>query len=215
MNSTRQGTKGAERGFTLLEVLVTVTIFALLFAVLMAGWFQAMQAQQRLGDAVQQVQQQQQLVFALRHMFAEVMSPRKDRGVLFAGERRGFVAETSASLAPGLGSAPLPVSLQIQGSSPALTLRVEHPGQGGVSYPWRLRVAELKYIDAAGRAHDSWPPVYSMMDAPGAEIPALPALLQFTLQFEGQARPMTLLVAPRASAWQLKEPTSPFVAPSD
>lgn len=210
MTSTRHGLKGAARGFTLLEVMVTVTIFALLFAVLMAAWFQALQAQQRLGDAVQQVQQQQQLVFALRHMFAEVMSVRKDRGVFFAGERRGFVAETSASLAPGLGSAPLPVSLQIEGSSPAMTLRLEHPGQAGVSYPWRLLVAELKYIDAAGRAHDSWPPVYSMIDAPGTEVPALPAILQFTLQFDGQARPMTLLVAPRASAWHLTEPTSPF-----
>lgn len=203
------------RGFSLLEVLVTVTIFALLFAVLMAGWFQALQAQSRLTDAAQQMQQQQQLAFALRQMFAEVMSPRADRGVQFAGTRRGFVAETSSSLAPGLGAAPLPTSLQIEGSAPAMSLHIEHPGQPGATYPWRLIVAELHYLDASGVTHDSWPPVFSLIGTPSAVAPALPALLQFTLQFEGQARPMTLLVAPRASAWPLLEPTSPFDAKID
>ena len=198
------------RGFSLLEVLVTVTIFALLFAVLMAGWFQALQAQSRLADAAQQMQQQQQLAFALRQLIAEAMSPLSNRGVPFNGDRRGFVAETSASLAPGLGAAPLPTSLRIEGDSPALLLRIEHQSQPAVTYPWRLVVAEFRYLDASGRAHDNWPPVFSMMDRATAEPPALPTLLQFTLQFEGQARPMTLLVAPRASAWPLAEPTSPF-----
>lgn len=198
------------RGFSLLEVLVTITIFALLFSVLMAGWFQALQAQTRLAGAAQQMQQQQQLGLALRQMFAELMNPRVNRGVQFSGTRRGFLAETSASLAPGLGAAPLPTSLQIEGSAPALYLRIEHPGQPGVRYPWRLVVAEFRYLDAQGRAHDSWPPEFSMMDPAAVEAPALPTLLQFTLQFEGQAKPMTLLVAPRATAWQLTEPTSPF-----
>ena len=198
------------RGFSLLEVLVTITIFALLFAVLMAGWFQALQAQTRLADAAQQMQQQQQLGLALRQMFAELINPRANRGVQFSGTRRGFVAETSASLAPGLGAAPVSTSLQLEGNAPALYLRVEHPGQPGVRYPWRLTVAELRYLDVQGGTHDSWPPEFSVMDPSTAEAHALPALLQFTLQFEGQAKPMTLLVAPRATAWHLIEPSSPF-----
>ncbi len=198
------------RGFSLLEVLVTITIFALLFSVLMAGWFQALQAQTRLADEAQQMQQQQQLGFALRQMFAELVSPRVNRGVQFSGTRRGFVAETSASLAPGLGAAPLPTSLQIGGSAPNQYLRIEHPGQPSVRFPWHLVVAEFRYLDVQGRAHDSWPPEWSVVDASSSEAPSLPTLLQFTLQFEGQAQPMTMLVAPRASAWQLTEPTSPF-----
>ena len=201
---------GRQRGFSLLEVLVTVTIFALLFAVLMAGWFQAVQAQSRLDNAARQMQQQQQLAFALRQLLAEIVSPRAERGVRFNGTRRGFVAESSASLAPGLGAAVLPVALSIEGNAPALALRIEHPGLTGARYPWQFVVADLRYIDAAGRAHDNWPPLDMPTGNPQAQPPALPALLRFVLQFEGQARPMTLLVAPRASAWPLVEPTSPF-----
>jgi prepilin-type N-terminal cleavage/methylation domain-containing protein len=206
----RSGRGGRIRGFSLLEVLVTVAIFALLFAVLMAGWFQALQAQSRLGDMAQRIQQQQQLALSLRQLLAEVASPRSGRGVQFAGTRHGFVAETSASLAPGLGAAPLPVSLQIESSGDVMLLRIEHPGQKSARFPWRLIVADLRYLDASGRAHDRWPPVNALIEAPPAELAALPALVQFTLQIEGQARPMTVLVAPRVSPWHLTEPTSPF-----
>jgi len=206
----RSRLRGRTRGFSLLEVLVTVAIFALLFAVLMAGWFQALQAQSRLGDVAQRIQQQQQLALSLRQMLAELMSPRSGRGAQFAGTRRGFLAETSASLAPGLATAPLPVSLQIEGSGELMSLRIEHPGQQSARFPWLLVVAEFRYLDATGRAHDSWPPANTMVEASAAELSGLPALVQFTLQFDGQARPMTLLVAPRTSAWHLAEPTSPF-----
>lgn len=198
------------RGFSLLEVLVTVAIFSLLFTVLMAGWFQALQAQSRLADAAQQLQQQQQLAFSLRQLIASVMSPPSGRGTAFNGTRRGFTAETSASLAPGLGAAPLVTTLEIEGSTPALAIRIEHPGQPSAAYPWRLIVADLRYVDGAGQVHERWPPEPSLVnDKPQS---ALPSLVQMVLQFEGQARPMTLLVAPRNSAWQLIEPTSPFDA---
>ena len=200
----------ASRGFTLLEVLVTVAIFALLFAVLMGGWFQAQIAQSRLGEAAQQVQQQQQLSLVLRQMLAEVQSPKPGRGTSFAGTRRGFIAETSASGAPGLGSALLSTSLQIEGQAPALRLRLQHPGLEGAGFPWRLLQAELRYFDANGRANESWPPVASLVDGATGPASALPALLQFTWQFEGQLRPTSILVAPRATPWALSEPVSPF-----
>ena len=203
------------RGFTLLEVLVTVVIFALLFTVLTAGWFQAMKAQASLAETAQQLQRQQLLAIALRQAMSELVPPRADRGVVFTGTRQGFVGESSASLAPGLGAAPVPVSLQIDGSAPELALRVEHPGQPGVRLPYRLSAAEFKYLDASGQAHDNWPPQSTMAGAATAAAPGLPALLQLTLQLEGQARPMTILVAPRQSTWQLPQPTSPFTVKTD
>ncbi|MDE2157420.1 MAG: prepilin-type N-terminal cleavage/methylation domain-containing protein, partial [Burkholderiales bacterium] len=198
------------RGFSLLEVLITVTIFALLFAVLMAGWFQALQAQERLAAASRQMQQQQQLTFALRQLIAGLVSPRVGAGVTFQGDRQGFTGESAASLAPSMGAAPLPLTLQIQGSSPALALHIDYPGLQGVTYPWKLETAELKYLDATGASHDQWPPEDSVSGTGATSPPALPALIQFTIEFAGQARPMTLLVAPRASPWQLPQPRSPM-----
>lgn len=203
------------RGFTLLEVLVTVVIFALLFTVLMAGWFQAMKAQTSLGDAARQVQQQQQLALAVRQMMSELMPPRTDRDVRFAGTRQGFAGESSASMAPGLGAAPVSVSLQVDGIAPEVSLRIEHPGQPAVKLPYRLIAADFRYLDASGQAHDDWPPRSTMTDGTSAAVPGLPALLQLTLQFEGQARPMTILVAPRQSTWALPVPTPPFGAKTD
>jgi prepilin-type N-terminal cleavage/methylation domain-containing protein len=198
-------------GFTLLETLVTVSIFALLFAVLMGGWYQALKSQSRLADAAQQVQQQQQMSTVLRQLLSELASPRKkELGVVFQGTRRGFVGESTASQAPGLGAAPVPVSLQVEGSSPALRVRVEHPGMGGALYPWKLAVAEFRYVDVSGRAHDTWPPSYSMAEQPAGETPALPALIQLTLQIEGQPLATTILAAPRTTSWPLAEPVSPF-----
>jgi prepilin-type N-terminal cleavage/methylation domain-containing protein len=200
------------RGFSLLEVLVTVTLFALLFAVLMGGWYQALQAQARLDVAAQRLQQQQQLQFALRQLLAGILSPRADQGTLFSGDRRGLVAESTAALMPAMERTPLRVSLRIKGGGQELKIELEHPGQPAVTYPWSLQAAEFRYLDAAGRAHDQWPPQYSFADRPGA-VPPLPALIQLTLQFDGQPQPATLFVAPRASPWPPVERTTPFALP--
>lgn len=198
-------------GFTLLEVLVTVTIFALLFAVLMGGWFQAMNAQSRMGDAARQIREQQQLSLSLRQLVADVLSPAADRGTVFTGSRRGFVAETSSSLAPGMGAAPLATSVQIEAKGEHLQLRIESPGKAGAVYPWVLDVAELRYYDRNGQAHDNWPEASYGPDGMAGKAANLPSLVQLTVQFEGQAQPMSMLIAPRASAWQLPEPRSPFL----
>lgn len=203
------------RGFTLLEVLVAVTIFALLFAVLMGGWYQAMQAQARLAEAARGVRLQQQLVLALRGLVAEALAPRAGAGVAFTGTRRGFTLESTTSLAPGFGAAPLATTVRFEGAAPDLRLTIAHAGGAATAYPQRLLAAGLRYVDDEGRAHDEWP------DAPGALLgapapaPKLPTLVELTLQFEDQARPTVVLAAPRASSWQLAEPAAPFGAPGN
>ncbi len=212
-------TAAAQRGFSLLEVLVTVVIFALLFSVLMAGWFQSLQAQQRLTATADQITQQQQFAMALRQMVPELLTAPDRDGLVFTGDRKGFVSESASSLMPGLGSAPVTTSVQVRTAGPDLTLRVEHPGEPATDYPWRLQLAEFRYADASGTLHDSWP-APSTISLPGAPTgnggppKTMPSLVQLTVQFQGQARPMTLLLAPRASAWVLPEPTSPFGNPT-
>ncbi len=202
------------RGFTLLEVLVSVAIFALLFAVLMGGWYQAMQAQARLSEATQQIRLQQQIVHALRQLLAEALNPPIGAGASFSGTPDAFTVETTSSLAPELGAAPVATTVRFEGTGPERRLTITHPGRPAAAYPARLLVASVRYVDDEGGVHDEWP------DAPGARPvtppgdPALPALVELTLQFEGQSRPSTLLVAPRATSWQMREPKPPFGAPA-
>ncbi|GMV44664.1 MAG: hypothetical protein AMXMBFR66_00620 [Pseudomonadota bacterium] len=201
------------RGFTLLEVLVAVTIFALLFGVLMGGWYQAMQAQARLAEAARGVRLQQQLVLALRGLLAEALAPRPGAGAAFHGTRRGFTLESTTSLAPGLGAAPLATTARFEGTAPDLRLTIAHAGDRATAYPQRLLAAGLRYVDDAGRAHDEWPDAPGALPGTPAQARALPALVELTLQFEGQARPTVVLAAPRASSWPLAEPAAPFGAP--
>jgi prepilin-type N-terminal cleavage/methylation domain-containing protein len=209
------------RGFSLLEVIVTVAIFAMLFAVLMGGWFQALNAQSRLADTARQVQQQQHFSSAIRQLLAESLSPLPDRGVVFAGHTDGFSVETTASMAPGLGAAALPVTLRFEKKNDTSLLRIMHPGHAAVAFPWRFSVASVRYLDSQLQSHDSWPPASAAIGGGSsggssgggggrmAFLP-LPALVQLSVQFEGQARPMVLLLAPRNSAVPLLEPTSPI-----
>jgi prepilin-type N-terminal cleavage/methylation domain-containing protein len=201
-------TKAKQHGFSLLEVVVTVAIFAMLFGVLMAGWFQSLNAQARLSETAQVVQQQQQLTASLRQLLAEAMSPAANRGLVFAGSAQGFAVESMASLAPGLGAAALPVTLKFEKRGELSTLKLEHPGQNSVVFPWRFRQARLRYLDARHAGYETWPPEAGTGGE--AVAVALPSLVQLTLQLEGQAAATTLLIAPRASPTPLPEAGSPF-----
>jgi prepilin-type N-terminal cleavage/methylation domain-containing protein len=200
------------RGFSLLEVIVTIAIFAMLFAVLMGGWFQALNAQSRLAETARQVQQQQHFTTSVRQLLAEALSPLPGRGVVFAGSSDGFTLETTASMAPGLGAAALPVTLRFEKKNDSSLLRITHPGQTAVAFPWRFSLASVRYLDTELQSHDSWPPVSLAIGGVGGgrAAPPLPALVQLNVQFEGQASAMTLLLAPRSSATPLPEPESPI-----
>jgi prepilin-type N-terminal cleavage/methylation domain-containing protein len=200
-------------GFSLLEVLVTIAVFALLFAVLMGGWFQALNAQSRLADTARQVQQQQHFTASMRQLMAEALSPLPSRGVVFDGTAEGFTLESTASLAPGLGSAPVPVTLRFEKTVDILRVRVGHAGRTAVALPWRFRTASLRYLDGELQSHDRWPPPSTTSTAGPAAI-SLPTLVQLDVQFEGAAQAVTLLLAPRSSATPLPEPSSPISLPT-
>lgn len=201
---------GLSRGFTLLEVLITMVIFAMLFAVLMTGWYQAMRAQAALAENSARLVQQQQLSTLLRRTVEEALAPPPNRGQPFQGDAQGFKLESTTSLDPSLRAAPATLALRFESSSGTRRLRLEDALGHASDYPWRFTRAELAYVGADGRSHERWPPDSTMLNPVSDESTRLPSLVQVTLRLEGDDRDTVVLAAPRASRWDLPEPTPPL-----
>lgn len=202
-----------QQGFSLLEVLVTVTIFALLFAVLMTGWYQSMRAQARLDESAQRLQRQQQLSLIFRRLVAEGLNPLINTGLKFQGDSSGFAVESGASMAPLVGAAPTTVEVRLVSTGAVRQLSIRPDASNAATiYPWRFTRAELTFFDAQGTRSDSWPPTFtSTQTQSAAQAVHLPALVQLTVQFDDDERPHVILATPRASAWDMPEPSPPMV----
>lgn len=194
-----------QAGLSLLEVLVTVTLFAMLFAVLAQGWFQAAQAQSRLTQAAAQLRQRQYLVLTLRRFVAESVSQADAQGASFRGDASSITAESSHAPGVGAGAAPVPVRLAFAGRPLQLTL--ESPGQPAWRFEPAFDEAVIDYIDGAGSVHEQWPPAL----ATSATVLTRPALLRLTLKLQGQSQRLVLLAAPRASGFDLPDDGIAFI----
>lgn len=201
------------RGLSLLEVLVTIVIFAMLFAVLSFGWVQSMSAQTRLASTAERVQRQQQLSMQLRSLIAETLVPPYEAGTEFGGDRSGFVAESTNSLDPTAGAAPAKVELKVAPESGGFKLQVRHGDNPAQVLPWLFSQFSLRYLDSKGLDHESWPPP---PERPGEKLALdrdsyLPSLVLVNYRLDGEDLMHTLLVAPRSSTWRLTEPTPPII----
>lgn len=204
--------RARQLGLSLLEVLVTVTIFAMLFAVLTMGWHQSMNAQAKLGSATEHARTHQQLALVLRQLISETLVPDYQAGTEFTADDKGFIAETTTSLLAGIGAAPLPVSIKLETTADGQRLQVTHGDAPSQPLPWRFSQARWRYLDRAGEWHDDWPPPppQAGMPLPLERDSYLPALVAFSYTMAGENRAHELLAAPRASGWRLGEPTSPL-----
>lgn len=206
---SRHGT----RGLSLLEVLVTIVIFAMLFAVLSFGWFQSMNAQARLASASERVQRHQQLSMQLRSLISETLVPPYQAGTEFSGDRAGLVAESTSSLDPSAGAAPTKVELKLAPEAGGIRLQLRHGDTPARSLPWLFSQISLRYLDSKGLDHESWPPA---PERAGDTLPLdrdsyLPSLVLISYRLDGEEQSHTLLVAPRSSTWRLTEPTPPII----
>lgn len=208
---TARHSSARQRGLSLLEVLVTVTIFALLFAVLTLGWHQSMNAQAKLGEAARQAGTHQQIALVLRQVISETLVPDYQAGTEFNADGKGFIAETSTSLLATVGAAPLAVSVKLEATADGQRLQVTHGDADSHPLPWRFSQARWRYLDNGGEWHDTWPPpAPGGMPLPVDRDTYLPALVAFSYVMAGDSRAHELLAAPRASGWRLSEPTSPI-----
>lgn len=199
-------------GLSLLEVMVTVAIFAMLFGVLMAGWHQSMKAQTQLSSAADTIQRRQHLGVLLRQMVAETLNPQAKSGLRFLGNSQGFAAETTSSLLTSVGHAPVDMELKWLPAAEGGRLSVSHQGRASGTFAWQFDRFTIRYVDHAGAVHDVWPPARQQGQTAGSGLDTeqLPALVAFSFRFRGETQMQQLLAAPRNTAWELAEPSSPI-----
>ncbi|WP_269631612.1 type II secretion system protein [Pelomonas sp. BJYL3] len=205
-------TRRRDRGLSLLEVMVTVAIFAMLFGVLMAGWHQSMKAQTQLSSAADAIQRRQHLNTLLRQVVAEAINPGYQSGLKFMGSNTGFAMESTTSLLPSIGNAPVDMELKLVTGPEGARLNVTHQGQAGAAFDWVFDRFDVRYVDHAGALHEAWPPA-RRSDRPVStttDTEQLPALLVFAYRLRGESTEQLLLAAPRNSAWELAEPSTPL-----
>jgi len=201
------------RGLSLLEVIVTVAIFAMLFAVLMTGWLQSMRAQAQLSTASDAVQRRQHISIVLRQTLMELVNPQLSSGSKFKGDEFGFTAETGNSLNAELGAAPVAIELRAVETGGLRRVQIKQDGKAQGQFGWDLDTFNVRYVDAAGQVHDAWPlnRVYGQSASPFDDPDQLPSLIVLTFKLRGDALVHQVLVHPRSSSWELSEPTPPSI----
>ena len=142
------GGAGAQAGFTLLELLVAISIFALLSVMMYGGLNFGVRAWERVGEADTRQSDVQLVQNLLRRAFAEVQpveigGPRRRLRLAFEGGRDGvvFVGPMPAYLGPG-GHYLIGLEVEGAGAEKALTLRWE---------VFREERPDLEFTDAAER----------------------------------------------------------------
>ena len=137
-----------QRGFTLLELLVAISIFSLLSVMMYGGLSFGVRAWERVGEADARQSDVQLIQSLLRRAFSQVQplevgGPRRRLRLAFEGRRDGvfFVGPIPAYVGPG-GHYLIGLEVEGSGAARALTLRWEI---------FREERPDLDFTDAAER----------------------------------------------------------------
>lgn len=180
----------SDSGFTLMEVLVVLTITGMVAAVLLQALSQVYGMQQRFGDQIErsqggalQIEWYRQVVQQLQPDFPDGAGRLRGNGSRFSSlGLNPFTQE------PG---APKAMELSLRSVSGGTELRLRADGNELVLASWpEVTEAAIVYIDATGQRHDQWPPAMGSW-------PALPASVQLRLR-QGQSE-QWIVASPRAT----------------
>lgn len=203
------------QGFTLLEMLVAVAIFAVVAALSYGGLIAVMRQYDATREAQSRLQEIRRAVTVLERDLFQI----RDRGV-----REAFQGDLLPALRGGVNDA-LPIEFTRGGwrnpaNMPRSTLQrvawvLEDDtlyrlhwivlDQAQDSEPARLDVLEgvsqftLRFLDAEGSWHAQWPPVETALPVSGdvraGQVP-LPAAVEFVLELEDAGRIRRLVELP-------------------
>ena len=172
-----------QRGFTLLEMLVTLVIVSLLMALLMQTLLYALQLRTRILE--QQWRQQAVVLqeYWFRSSSAALAPGKKDQPErVFAGDRSGF---RGLSLAPLLGDLGIPIRIEwrLETDAAGVTLRYRQgeDEQGWVIAQWEGTEAGFRYRDDTGQWSERWPPAGLAVSTTEPTVPQLPTAIRLDL----------------------------------
>ena len=187
-------------GFTLIEVLVVMTLVALVSGVLFEALERAYRLKERFGVELFNVQQGQMATDWYRQSVNGLYPDYPDGGNVFKGAEQEF---------SGLSTNPLNADY---GMPTAVTWKLQSQPQSGIStlvyvvgkqetaiLSWRGKDARFAYFDDTRSAHDEWPPRLG-------KFPQLP--MQIQIQSKDGSESMVLVASPMG-------PTVPLIRMRD
>lgn len=147
------------RGFTLLEMLVVLVLTGMISAILMQGLHQVFRLQTHFGRELFSTAQGSMYTDWFRQSVNSLMPDYADAKNRFKGEARQLDGLTLAPLNAST-DALMPFSWQLKFSPEAGETQLLYgtTSDAPAVLSWPGNSGRFVYYDAAGEAHDSWPP---------------------------------------------------------
>ena len=167
--------RGAQRGFTLVEMLVVLVLTSLAAGLLMEASTHVLGLQQRLNGQLERLRGPALSADWLRQVVQGLQPDYHDGAHRFTGTARGFAGLTTNALSGAYGGLePFAVVLQHDAATDTSTLRYAPGANAGavaermadalapegsvVLLRWPGNAQRLRYWDDKGEPHEAWPP---------------------------------------------------------
>ncbi len=190
--------KPARNGFTLLELLIAIAVFAIMSAMAYGGLSSVISNSAIIEAEMEKIRTVQRAMFTMTRDFTQ-MSRRKIRDE-FGNQQPHLVSGTNIDYlveftrngrrnpAKLLRSHLLRVAYRLEDDQLSRLFWPQLDRVQGME-PYEdillegVNLAELRYMDDKGKWHDQWPPL-NLTIAPGAQVDS-PRAIEFKLELEG------------------------------
>lgn len=180
------------RGFTILEMLVVLTIVGFITSILFQALDQVYKLQGRFGLQLAESQQGAMYTDWFRQVVQGLQTDYPNGKEKFQGSESEFTGVTTSALSTNYG-APTTVNLSLQyNNREEMTDLLYTANQRKMklsSWPGK-KSTRFIYVDVKGEQHDTWPPHFGIW-------PQLPNMI--LLQIQKNAEPQMIAAVPRGS----------------
>ena len=192
------------RGFTLVEVLVALSITGMLVSILVSSLYYMFRGQESLRNEIVERESDLRHKAWFMDALAGCLPIKEKAGAAFTGTESEIQCETTAAISPVQSGTPLKITLQLQkesGDQIKLNYR-EKEGKSHLLAQWTASEAMFRYIDSTGQEMRHWPKEKGSLEA-------LPGLIELRIKLP-DTQTLVWLVATRNTAWLEPVPVNPF-----